>query len=91
MQGQLPSRKRPAPGTSPVATEQPQTYGNMSYSSGQDPPQALNDQYMDWDGLEALNNSNTFGDTSSFDPPFYATSGNGQADGANLAPTSNQL
>jgi len=63
----------------------------MNYSSGQDLPQASNDQYMDWDGLEALNNSNALGDASSFDPSFYVAPANGQTDGANLAPTSNQL
>lgn len=93
MQGQLPNRKRPAPGASPIQSNtNAQMFGNNGNAFGGFPndPTGLQsgDGLMDWSNMGDLNGgAGAFADSANFDPNFYAN-----ALGATQAqPTSNQL
>lgn len=94
MSAQLPTRKRPAPGTSPLTQQTPsQVLNGLDYLSGPDIANT-SDQYVEW---ATANGTNTapfaYPDSSAYESNVYSTNLDGllqQGIGPAVAP-SNQL
>jgi heat shock transcription factor, other eukaryote len=78
MQTPLQSRKRPAPGASPVSQQRQ----NMAYPQVQDVTKHATDQYPTWDDPNSFGHvANAYSDPSAYDNNMY----NYMADGMNQA------
>lgn len=92
MQGQMPSRKRAAPGASPMPPQQAaQGFNNVNFGNFADTSFDSNNQFLNSNMVEGINGAgNPYGDPSNFDSSFLNTmTGNMSAASANAA--SNQL
>ncbi|KAF2093957.1 hypothetical protein NA57DRAFT_80962 [Rhizodiscina lignyota] len=94
MQGQLPNRKRPAPGASPLQQQStPPMFNSNNFSAYPDTSANSGDQFMDWNTVEGLNGAgNPYDSGSNFDANYYNNALNNMANTQNTAAaSSNQL